>query len=462
MHKESKGTTYTIYVSLFLSLGLYIWVNYFGVREDSISLLSAYAALFVAYIFIIKSGTGIDLRYFIAAALLFRFTLLFSIPNLSDDIYRFVWDGRLLHQGLNPFQELPAYYMSPTAESIPGIDAALYGKLNSKEYFTIYPPFAQAVFWFSVWLSPQSVLGSAIVMKSLIFIAEVGTLWFLFKLLRIYGLPRRNLLLYALNPLVIIELTGNLHYEAFMIFFLLTAIYWVKKGHYIKACLPYALAICSKLIPLMFLPFFLKRLRWKKTILFYTLSGLVSIGAFVPLLSKSLITGMGSSIALYFHKFEFNASVYYLIRAIGFQLYGYNIIQTAGKYLALGVFVFVLIWAAIDFFREQSLFQAILWTLVAYLLMATTVHPWYITTLLAVSLLTEYRFPILWTLMIFLTYVGYTSTGFQEHLGFTFMEYATVLLFMIYEVYSHRSKKENKDETKDNTIITGNSALLPD
>ncbi|MEQ9229236.1 MAG: hypothetical protein RIF46_01035, partial [Cyclobacteriaceae bacterium] len=81
--------------------------------------------------------------------------MLFATPSLSDDFYRFIWDGRLLAHGIHPFAELPGFYLDPSL-NIPGIDQSLFDNLNSKEYFTIYPPFAQLIFLISVLIFPKS------------------------------------------------------------------------------------------------------------------------------------------------------------------------------------------------------------------------------------------------------------------------------------------------------------------
>ena len=103
---------------------------------------------------------------------------LFSIPNLSDDFYRFIWDGRLLASGNHPFAQLPVYYIDNNI-SIQGIDEELFKSLNSPEYFTIYPALSQYVFWLAASLAPHSVYGSVLVIKMVIFAAEIGSLFLL-------------------------------------------------------------------------------------------------------------------------------------------------------------------------------------------------------------------------------------------------------------------------------------------
>src|SRR5690606_1859167 len=98
--------------------------------------------------------------------------------------------------------------------------------------------------------------------------AEAGTLWLMSQLLKQFGLPKKNILLYALNPLVILELTGNLHHESILIFFVLLSVYLILQQKIWLAAVLFSFAIGIKLIPLIFLPILVRRLEWKKAILF--------------------------------------------------------------------------------------------------------------------------------------------------------------------------------------------------
>jgi hypothetical protein len=159
----------------------------------------------------------------IGLGVLFRLLVLFAFPNLSDDVFRFVWDGRLTVNGENPFLHMPSWYLE-SKNIIPGLNQELYDQLNSHEYFTVYPPILQYIFAFSVWLFPNDIYASTIVMKCFIFLAECGSIAILLKLFKQFEIHAKYIAIYALNPLVIIELTGNLHFEGVMLFFLIASL----------------------------------------------------------------------------------------------------------------------------------------------------------------------------------------------------------------------------------------------
>ncbi|HNP18120.1 MAG TPA: polyprenol phosphomannose-dependent alpha 1,6 mannosyltransferase MptB [Fulvivirga sp.] len=435
-----KDNNRLIFTSLLISAGLYIFIAYFLERHQSIPLMSAYVALFLVYVFLItRKLTDQKFNLLLVGGIVLRLLLLVAFPNLSDDIYRFVWDGKLVGAGIHPFAELPSHYLGM---GIPGIDQQLYDKLNSPDYFTIYPPLAQFIFWISTVFT-DSVTISAITIRAMIIGAELGTIWVMLKLLKRYNLPRERVFLYALNPLVILELTGNLHFEAFMIFFVMLFIYYISRVNIVKAALFLAMSVASKLIPLIFIPLLIKRLSIKQVLLFSLLTGVFILLLFLPLIDYDLIKGMSSSIGLYFQKFEFNASVYYIIREIGFWQKGYNIIGTAGIYLALATFVLVLI-KSISHNGKQNIANPMMWVMVIYLALATTVHPWYITTILALSVFTQYRFVVLWSFLVFFSYVGYTATGFEENLTITFIEYSLVISMAGFEVFKNIKSRRNE------------------
>ncbi|MFN3849314.1 MAG: hypothetical protein ACK4NY_07795 [Spirosomataceae bacterium] len=423
------------YLALIISVLVYLWLGYFVSREQIVVLFVGYGILFGCYLYFIKNPISTNF------SILFRGILLFSLPALSDDFYRFVFDGRLLAAGINPYLILPSEFIQTADyQKIIG-DLVIYQKLNSPNYYTVYPPLNQAIFGVSAWLSQGNLLANVILLRAFIFTAEIGNIWLISKLLRRFGLDSSNVNIYAFNPLVILELTGNLHFEAIMIFFMLLATVWITQQKYTMSAVSLALAISIKLLPMVFIPLIISYLKIKKGLIYSIVCGIAVLSTFSFFVDKLLISRIGSSIELYFQKFEFNASLYYLIREIGFWIVGYNIIGTAGKILAILTFsgiVFISFYRntipdrALSSFRDNS--NKILLILTVYFLLATTVHPWYICTVLAASVFTSFRYPIVWTGLIFLTYFSYTTKPYQENLYLVGLEYIFTIGWLIYEL----------------------------
>ena len=432
------------------SIVLYINFGYGLERSDFIKLMSLYAALFfIAYILIEK----LKLNFWLLASLgiVSRLTFILAIPNLSQDFYRFLWDGRLLLQGFSP------YLFTPDSSAALGISVVQskelfegMGALNAS-HFSNYPPINQLFFAIAALFTGKSILGSVVVLRVLIIMADVGILYFGKKLLEKLNLPIKNIFWYFLNPFIIIELSGNLHFEGVMLFFFVWALYLLFKGKWLWAAVLIGISVSVKLIPLLFLPLFLRyfqfrsdtpeikkpfnKLRLTTLLKFYTIIGITVFISFLPFLSSEFIQNFSATLALWFQDFEFNASVYYIIRWIGFEIVGWNIIGTIGKILPVLVLLFVM---AIALFRKtktpQQLITAMLFAVSFYFLLSTTVHPWYIATPLLLSVFTKYKFPIVWSFMVVLSYSAYGKDAFDEKIWLVALEYIMVIGFAVWEV----------------------------
>jgi len=429
---DSPWRPVILYAFSSLSLLSYLILAYLIERHHTWSLMGLYLILFASYIVLYTSANSSGhYRFLLFGSIIFRLIFLVSMPELSDDIYRFIWDGRLWVNGINAYTNTPDFFI---AASIPGIDGDLYEQMNSPHYYTVYPPFSQFIFWISALWGGNSVLASTVVMRIFIILFELGNLFFIKQILSQYNINTKKLLIYALNPLIILELTGNLHGEVMMIFFLLASIWLYQRKRIIESGLNFGLSIASKMLTLMLSPLWIRRLGIKNSLLMGLISLSIVLIAFLPMIQVSNFGGIGSSFALYFQKFEFNASIYYLVRVIGFHVKGYNIIASSGKWMAILTFTSIMGYSLWERNWKVPLPHSFLMVFTIYLIFATTVHPWYITTLVCLSVFTPYYFPVVWSFFIFLTYAGYHSDGYLENLWLVSLEYLCVAGYLIYEL----------------------------
>lgn len=369
-----------------------------------------------------------DEKYLLGFSVLVRVALVFVLPHFSDDFYRFLWDGRMSAAGLNPFDYTP--HQARDLGLAPAAWQDIYPHLNSKDYYTVYPPVLQTWFWLSALLFPLNLTGQVIVLKAGVVIAELFSIWFLHKLCAHYQLHRKAVLLYALNPLVIVELSGNLHFEAWMICFTLGALWMLTRKQLWPAALLIALAVGSKLLPLMFVPFLLPRLGWKKMLVFCLLLAVFLILIFIPVFIQHRWQHILESLHLYFRYFEFNA---------GPQHWGRKWAGDENKELFLLRFpqmVAVVLLAGMVLDRNKNLLRlggSWLMALGFYQLTSSTVHPWYIVPLIALGAVSGYRWPVLWGFWMLFTYWFYYLPGFVPPRWFINLEYASVLLLALPE-----------------------------
>jgi alpha-1,6-mannosyltransferase len=431
-----------IIVFTLLSLLGYIWLGYGTVRSDFAQLIVLFGLLSGLYILALyKKVFDVGFPLILGSAVLLRASLMFMTPNLTDDYFRYIWDGLLFAHGYNPYLILPSQFIN-SSHAVTGITDSLYAGLNSPNYYTVYPPVCQFIFGLSAKLAGGNILGNIIIIRLVILLAEFGAIVFLHRLASKLAVSPKVVAIYALNPLVIIELTGNLHLEAVMLLFLVLAIYLLVLRKQLYAAASFGLAVGVKLLPLIFLPLLIKRLGLVKSTIFYSVVIATLVVLFLPFYGVELIPNFFSSLRLYFQTFEFNASLYYLLRWIGYRLTGYNIIATLGTILAIVTFLTIITIAV----REKtvtwlSLFQGMLMCLMAYFLFATIVHPWYITSLVLISLFTNYRYPILWSVVIILSYAAYRTIPYSENLWLVAIEYIVILSCMGYELFRNISSR---------------------
>ena len=160
----------------------------------------------------------------------------------------------------------------------------------------------------------------------------------------------------------------------------------------------------------------------------------------IPFYQPGILSKIMSSIELYFQSFEFNASIYYIGRWIGYQLIGYNIIETLGMLLGLGTVGWIFFLSLQQNGKKETLPVIMLLAMSGYLFMSTTVHPWYLTPLIALSVFTRYRFAILWSALIFFSYGTYATAFYQENLLIVGFEYGFTWLFFGYEFIRYRKE----------------------
>ena len=435
---NSKNTAVSI---IGISMILYIIWAYNLVRFEHSKLLLIYTVLFGSYYFIVKNQK-IKESWLSYLAVLFRLLFLLAIPNLTQDFYRFVWDGRLILEGLNPYLHTPNELMESSIGLFPQMNT-LYegmGALSAKHYSN-YPPVHQMPFIIAAFISKHSILGSIVVLRLILISADLGILVFGKKLLKKLNKPTRTMYWFILNPLVIIELTGNLHFEGLMLCFFIISLYFIHSKKWHIAAVVMALSIAVKLVPVLSLPLFLNKLGWKKSVLFYSVTAAVFIILFIPFFSFGLLENFSATIGLWFSNFEFNASVYYFLKGTLENINGVSVINSMGIIVACVVTLQTSCLLLKKKKETSQIILTILWILSGYYFISTTVHPWYIISLLLLSVFTNYKFVLVWSYTLILSYIAYNEYSVEECNSILIIEYTPVILMLGWELYSKKFLK---------------------
>ena len=421
----------------------YYTIAFHLVRTDFVKLITLFGGLFFLCFKLIQFEKW-NFKFLLIVGVLFRLVFLLTEPTLSQDYFRFIWDGELILNSINPYIHLPNTLIEQIDLGIANAQQLHQGmgELSARHYSN-YPPLNQLLFALASFFGGKSILGSVIGMRILIILSDIGILYFGRKLLKNLNLSPHLIFWYYLNPLVIIELTGNLHFEGVMLSLFVISLYLLSIDKWKLAAVLYALSISIKLVPLLFLPLFLTYFGFKRSMGFYGIIGIVSILLLAPFYSPEFLSNYTDTVGLWFSNFEFNAGFYNSIEQLGlqFELKPWKLIKTYGK---ITPFVIILLVLLITFFRKNQqlsvLISSMLLILTAYYFLATTVHPWYVVFLVLLSIFTRYRYSIIWSLMIVLSYFAYSQENFKEHLGILAIEYIAVYGFLIFELFKFKGQ----------------------
>jgi alpha-1,6-mannosyltransferase len=430
-----------LWASILLSAVAYGYFFHNVVREEFTMLI-----LFIAFLFLfygrLVTEFGKHLNILLGAGILFRLMAFTAPVALSEDVYRFLWDGTLVLAGDNPFTQLPCFYEVNQWYG-QGLSSELYAQLNSPKYYSVYPPVVQYCSAFVVFLSGGDISLAIDVFRGFFLSFELLSFFLLLRILDRIKVSQSAAFLYFLNPLVIIEISGNLHFEGVVVMFLLLSFLLILQSRTLGAVAALTAAVLTKLNPLMFFPSLLWVIKgWKRMLLAKMLAVVLFVAAFIPFFSPVFWEHLSNSLDLYFRNFEFNAGLYFLIRNIWASALGYNPIHWLGPILSVLGFLFIL--TAIVFRRNKAVLklpETWLWVYTIYLITATTVHPWYLIPLVLLGALSGYMFPFFWSALVFLSYSHYgPANGLYEY--FVYLEFALVFILMILELKWKAAERE--------------------
>jgi alpha-1,6-mannosyltransferase len=354
-------------------------------------------------------------------ALIFRITVLWVTPGfLSDDIYRYVWDGLVQQAGINP------YYYPPEASELGFLrDDTIFPMINRKSVLTVYPPGAQLFFRLMGWLFP----GDVVAMKALILLADAVSIALLLLLLKHLGMQRSNSLLYAWHPLVIVELGISGHLDGLMIPFVLLAFLCMMQNRPWLVGGSLAMATLIKLYPAILLPVVYRKGGWQMPLVFF---GLVGMGYLLYLDAGQQIIGY---LPYYISPYEFyNLS----LRPILMWLIGLIIANPFPyvKWLSASLLFLVMVHCVLQ--PPKSPPQAIQWgvglIVLCLLLVSPSVFQWYLVWLLAlVTLIQSQLTPawLYWSWSVNLAYLETLPSFADARDGLRIVEYVPIFLCII-------------------------------
>jgi alpha-1,6-mannosyltransferase len=293
--------------------------------------------------------------YIFLVAIACRLLIFWKPTYLSDDIYRYFWDGRVQAAGFGP------YDYPPEAKELSFLRDDNFHHLTYLWLKTNYPPAAETIF--HLLAMPQSFL-----------FFKFGILCFDFLLIEIIrrllireNLSPAHLLIYAWHPLAAVEFGSSAHMDVIGISLFMTSYLLVLRGSRKTAGgITLALAVLTKYIPIFSVPWMIRKAGWKFTALF-----LISLAALtLPFYTSDL--RMLDGLLYYYRKWRFNDSLFGLLYI---WLGGAEPARKAGM-------IAVFISAAYCWIARYSFYRAMIIVFGVIILFSPVVHPWYVCWLI--------------------------------------------------------------------------------
>jgi hypothetical protein len=423
-----------------LQLVSWVWVRSLGdlapqVHALWLALLPALCGYVIAAALLLRgraAGPPVPggLAILVGIAVGARLLLLGTEPSLSDDIYRYVWDGRVQLAGHNP------YGQPPDDPSLAGLRDADWERINHPELVTVYPPAAQ--WWFAL---SQAVWPGVTGMKAGFVLCDLLLMAVLWTWLRRRGQAGERLVLYAWHPLPVLEIAGNGHVDILGVLLLCLACLWLGGGRRLAAVLALSTAVLTKLIPVLCAAGFWGRLRdgeaqavWSRLDprprLLLLLVPALTLAALLPYVDAG--GAMWSGLSAYASKWRFNDSAFgWLYALLADPAPGWewdDDALRAARWLCLAASAGVALWTALR--NDDDLAAACATVMGAYLLLSPTVHPWYVLWVLPFLALRATPAWMAFSWLVLLAYdilVDYRATGlWQESSAIRWLEYGPV------------------------------------
>ncbi len=367
-------------------------------------------------------------RFVLAVAVCLRIAMIPMVPSLSDDLWRYAWDGHVFAAGHNP------YAYAPVDPRLAPLRDEAYPNVAYPTSNTIYPPLTELAFGGCAAVSNALFGGSPratmVLWKLIVVAVEIVTLLLLANLLRARRAPMRRLLLYAWHPLPIVEFAGQGHSDALLVAGIAGMLLALAGARPVRATLSYAASIAARGVSVIYAPVLLRTLGWRRV------AAALVIGAIVllPFVSADAIAGVSAAVRSMSAVFVFNAFGFWIVYTICEAAHWWTVEPWITAGLAV-VFFAVVIVVAVRV-RNASLdaaARAMLAVTTGAALLLWNLHPWYFAWGLILVPLVPSRAWMWLTIVSGLTYIHYIEGSTPWFIAVGVLEYGGFLAFLAFE-----------------------------
>lgn len=352
------------------------------------------------------------LFFVFAIGLIIRALLLFSFPVLEDDFNRYLWDGAVTGNSINPYLYAPLEALNNERQDLEGLSlqaGKFLENVNHPHLKTIYPPVSQLVFTLSYKLAPFNLIA----LKIIYLLFDLVTFFLLLYTFRILSLSPLNILIYWWNPLLLNEVFVSAHFEVLIFPFLFSALLLINSRYIVSAMGALSLAVGVKLWPVFLFPLFLKKnfYRFQDILKPFASFGVFMVFVFLPLAAATLDSSSG--LVAYSKSWENNSSVFRIFLYSFEQLLSYMDIHPGHgqRYARNFVAILTVLWVlyqAIKFDKTfYDLLRRSLFIVAVIFLISPTQFPWYFVWMLPFLAVTPRFSLLLLTSLLPLYYLRY-------------------------------------------------------
>lgn len=457
--------------------------------------LAIYFALFGLYAFACKlvtqktDSSSSSLWLIIGLGLLFRVIILPANQIQEDDVYRYLWDGKVFANGINPYkyapeetddylsfkiQDLENFEKRYSPESQKELDllnglkwqneAALrtLTRVNHPDVPTIYPPLAQFIFRATASVQPDSILA----MRLTFLLFDLLALFFIIKILAALNKNRNLCLIYFWSPLVIKETFNSTHLDVLGVAFLCAAIYFLIVHRHLLAHSLLAFSFLVKLYPIILLPLFLQQAAitskqnnapiWRAPLfLLLTFGGLVIL-CYLPFIDSGLKTFEGlKTFSTYWQSNDslFSMLVYFFAEILGMgrvelTIFSNDLPTFLSKVtvvvILIGAVIYLLIRKGVLQKSAEELMRDIFVLMSLVFLLSPVQNPWYLSWVVPFMCLFPWRSWILLTGLVGLYYLDF-HFDYQDIPQYSqwipWMEYSPFYIYLAFELWQNRTRE---------------------
>lgn len=393
--------------------------GYFATRRALLSpvwpYLTLYAAAFAVYAYgglrllpRAARDSRFALPFIIGTAMLFRLILVPAIPSISTDIYRYIWDGRLIVHGINPYRWAP--YDPRLAQFR---DAGIWFPMEYKYYNTVYMPVSQAVFAFI-----YALFGNSIAAYKFVYVAiDAMVMGMLVKLLRMRNMPASNVYWYAWCPLPITEIGIAGHQDVAGVLLLLGCLFYMLRSRPAAASILLIAAGFTKGFAFLLAPLFVRR--YGRRYAWWAAATTFILGIPIWLCLRSFLHGM----AQYLGTVHVNSGIFHFVYTGLRLLLPMGAAYFAASRLSNLAILWIVWWSVREPVDNDSEFLRRAIAVVGVcLLVVPTLFPWYILWLLPLVLVYKSR-----PSLAFIVLAGTVSLMYLYYYNYTILWWFRVI-----------------------------------